>query len=76
MALQRQLDRRTRSEIASIQTRVDRDESSTSWGRVIHLGKVVHLAVVADRLDIAEHAAGEIISIGQRRLRQLGDDAA
>ena len=74
----RQLDRRSRTELRAIEGSVYRREAREAWGRVRVLGNRVHLAVVAERPDIAADAAGQIVSLAARRLRQLGDtnDAA
>lgn len=51
-------------------------ETSESWGRVLHLSRRIHLAVVADRPDVVEQSAGELVYLAGRRLRQLsGGDA-
>lgn len=60
--------------------RIDRDETVTALIDIRRQAGRVHLAVVADRPDIALHAAGRITSIAERRLRQMHeggfDDAA
>jgi hypothetical protein len=73
----RRLDRRSAGEIRSVEQQSQRHEDRESWGRVRYLGNVIHLAVTAERPDIAAHSAGELVSLATRRLRQLNDpDAA
>jgi hypothetical protein len=70
-------DVRTRSALRSIEGSATRREAREAWGRVRVLGNRVHLAVVAERPDIADGAAGELVSLADRRLRQIGgNDAA
>lgn len=57
--------------------RIDRDETVTALIDIRRAAGRVHLAVVADRPDIALNAAGQIVSLAERRLRQMtGGDAA
>lgn len=61
--------------------RIDRDETVDALLSIRRHAGRVHLAVVADRPDLALHAAGQITSIAERRLRQMHsegnfDDAA
>lgn len=72
----RQLDRRTARSLRAIEGRAHRTEELVYAGRMRVLGTRVHLAVVADRPDIADHAAGQIVSLSDRRLAQLSGDAA
>ena len=59
-----------------LEQRVRRDENIVAFRRIRAHATRVHLAVVADRPDIALDSAGQIVSITERRLRQLGGDAA
>lgn len=72
------LDRRTRTELHLIEGRVTRDETVQALRDIRRHAGHIHLAVRADRPDLALHKAGEITSLANRRLRQLGDfdDAA
>lgn len=65
-------DRRTRSELVRLESRIRRVEERDAWGRVIYLGNRIHNAVVAEADDVIEQAAGELVHIGSRRLRQMG----
>lgn len=76
MVLERKPDRRSAPALRLIEGSVHRAEDTAAWQRVHRLAGRVHLAVVADRPDIALASAGEITSIASRRLRQLGGDAA
>lgn len=61
----------------SIERQVRHHEERESWSRVKAHANRIHLAVVADRPDIADHSAGELVSLAERRLAQLGGgDAA
>lgn len=64
--------RRTDSRTREVERRVCLAEDREAWARVRLLGNVIHLAVVADRPDIADHSAGELVMLASRRLRQLG----
>ena len=76
MAL-RQLDRRTVGEIRSVEQQAQKIESLDAWREVRRSARVIHYATVAERPDIALHMAGQIVSLADRRLRQLdGPDAA
>lgn len=68
----RQLDRRTASEIGRVDSHVRLDEDTVFASRMRILGRRVHLAVVAERPDLALDSAGQIVSLSDRRLRQLG----
>ena len=70
----RQMDRRSATELHAIEGSVYRREAQEAWGRVRVLGNRVHLAVVAELPHLADVAAGEIVSIADRRLRQLGGE--
>jgi hypothetical protein len=59
-----------------MEQRIARDENVVAFRRIRAHAHRVHLATVAERPDLAMHSAGEIVSIAQRRLRQLGGDAA
>lgn len=69
----RRLDHRSAGQLRAIEGSVNRREAQEAWGRVRHLGNVIHLAVTAERPDIAAHSAGELVSLASRRLRQLND---
>ena len=58
--------------------RIERDETVVALRAIRRQAGHIHLAVRADRPDIALHGAGEITSLANRRLHQLGDfnDAA
>lgn len=65
------------AETRAIEGRARRHEDREAWGRVRTHARHIHLAVVADRPDLALHSAGAIVSLAERRLRQLdGNDAA
>ena len=51
--------------------RIDRDETTEALISIRRHASHIHLAVVADRPDLALHAAGQISSIAERRLRQM-----
>lgn len=71
------VDRRTRGDLVRIDRYVRRHEDREAWSRVRSLGYRVHLATVAERPDVAQHAAGAIVTLADRRLRQIdGGDAA
>jgi len=70
----RKLDKRSRGDLVRLEDRVQRTENVIAFARIRDRGHRVHLAVVADRPDLAAQAAGEIVSIASRRLRQLGFD--
>lgn len=77
VASRRPVGRPVGSATVSIEARARRDEAAEAWGRVIHLGHRIHTAVIAERGDVIQQAAGELVHIGQRRLRQMGpSDAA
>ena len=61
-------------EMRSVEQQARHFEEAESWGRVRYLGNVIHLAVTAERPDIAAHSAGELVLLAQRRLRQLGPE--
>lgn len=67
-----------RSNVTRLDRAIERREQQEAWGRVIHLGQRINTAVIAERDDVIQQAAGELVHIGQRRLRQMGDsnDAA
>lgn len=70
------LDRRSRGELIRLESRVSRDETVTTLTGIRSHARHIHLAVVADRPDLALHSAGQIVSLVERRLRQIGGDAA
>jgi hypothetical protein len=72
------IDRRSRGELVRLESRVRRDETVRTLTHIRTHARHIHLAVVADRPDLALHSAGAIVSMADRRLRQLGgsDDAA
>lgn len=75
--ISRALDRRTAAQLHVIEGSAVRAEAREAWGRVRVLSNRVHLAVVADRPDIALASAGAISQIADRNLRRLGgNDAA
>lgn len=78
MVAERIADRRSAVELRVIEGSAKRAEARAAWGRVRVLSNRVHLAVVAERPDIALAASGEITHIASRSLRRLGgfDDAA
>lgn len=65
----RRTDRRTRD----LEERICAMEEREAWSRVRLLGNVIHLSVVAERPDIADHSAGELMALAARRLRQLDE---
>ncbi len=57
--------------------KTDRVIERESWSRVRVLGARIHLAVVAEQPVLADQCAGEIVTLADRRLRQIGgNDAA
>lgn len=78
MVAERAIDRRSVRDVVRIESRVRRSEERHAWTTVRRHAGHIHLATVAERPDIALHAAGAIVSLADRRLRQLGgfDDAA
>jgi hypothetical protein len=59
--------------------RVHREEQINALLDIRRQAGRVRYAVVADRPDVAMHAAGNIVSLAERRLRQITgdfDDAA
>jgi hypothetical protein len=73
----RRLDRRSAAELRLIEGRIERDETVNTLLDIRRQATRVHLAVVAERPDLALHAAGTITSLVERRLRQMGgSDAA
>jgi len=56
--------------------RIERDETVEALRAIRRHAGHIHLAVRADRPDLALHKAGVIVSLADRRLRQLGGDAA
>lgn len=71
------IDRRTRGELVRLEGRVSRIEERDAWTQVRRHAGHIHLAVRAERPDLALHGAGAIAVLADRRLRQLGgDDAA
>lgn len=72
------LAERTRNNVTRLDRRVERSENVIAFGRIRALSSRGHLALVADRADIADQSFGEIHHIASRRLRQIGgsDDAA
>ncbi len=72
----RALDRRTQLDQVRAELHAERSEGLVFAGRVRYLG---HKALYANRAEmplVVEHCAGEIVSLADRRLRQLGGDAA
>lgn len=53
--------------------RIERDETARTLLDIRRQATRVHLAVVADRPDVALNAAGNIVSLAERRLRQVTD---
>lgn len=72
------MDRRSRGELIRLEGRVRRDETVIALDHIRAHARHIHLAVVADRPDLALHSAGQIVSLAERRLRQMGefDDVA
>lgn len=57
--------------------RIDRDETRSALIEIRTHARRVHLAVRAERPDLALHSAGAIVTLADRRLRQIGGgDAA
>lgn len=60
-----------------LESHVHRVEERAAWGRVRTLGHRIHYANRAEQPFLVEQAAGEIVTMADRRLRQLGGgDAA
>ena len=76
--IERKIDRRSAPALRLIEGSAVRAEAREAWGAIRVLTGRGHLAVVAERPDLALHAFGQIRSIADRKLRQLGDtdDAA
>ncbi len=55
--------------------KTDRVAERVDWGRVRILGDRVQNAVIAERPDVAHQSGAELVSLAERRLRQLGDAA-
>lgn len=73
----RRLDHRSAGELIRLEDRASRDETVNTLLDIRRAAGRVHLAVVAERPDIALNAAGTIVSLAERRLRQMGgSDAA
>lgn len=66
------------TELADLENeaRASRDETVATLIDIRRHAGRVHLAVVADRPDLALHAAGQITSLAERRLRQITGEAA
>ena len=75
MAVER-MDRRTRGELVRMDRYVRRNEERETLTRISRHANHIHLAVTAERPDLALHSAGAIVSLASRRLRQIGGDAA
>ena len=54
--------------------RIERDETARTLLSIRREAGRVRYAVVADRPDVAMHAAGNIVSLAERRLRQVTDE--
>ena len=78
MMVAERMDRRSAGQLRTIERRVKRHETVTTLHAIRRHAGHIHLAVRADRPDLALHSAGAIVSLADRRLRQLGDfdDAA
>ena len=72
----RRLDRRSAGELRTVEQQVTRLEDIEAWREARRAARVIHYATVAERPDIVIHSAGQIVSLAERRLRQLGGDAA
>lgn len=53
--------------------RMERDGERDAWRDARRAARVIHYATVAERPDIVLHSAGQIVSLADRRLRQLGE---
>lgn len=69
----RQLDRRAKGDLIRMERTVRRSETRRRWVDIRRHAGHIHLAVTAERPDIALHAAGQIISIADARLRVMGE---
>ncbi len=79
MTAERVMDRRSATQLRLLERRVQRDETVETLISIRRFAGRVHLAVVADRPDLALRSAGQITSLAERRLRQITgdfDDAA
>lgn len=72
----RRLDRRSAGELRTVERQVSHLEETEAWREARKAARVIRYAVVAERPDISLHMAGQIVGLADRRLRQLGDDAA
>lgn len=74
----RKVDRRSGPQLRAIEGSVRLSEEREGWNRAYRLGNRIHLATVAERPDVALASAGELVSLAERRLRQIGgsNDAA
>lgn len=70
----RHLDRRTAGELRLVERTARRSEDLEAWREARRAARVIHYATVAERPDIALHQAGTIVSLADRRIRQLGGD--
>lgn len=59
----------------SLERRVRQSEETEAWREARKAARVIHFATVAERPDVALHQAGQLVSLANRRLRQLGEIA-
>lgn len=65
------------ADVLRLEARIARSEERAFAGTVRLHASRIHLAVVAERPDVVEQSAGELVYLASRRLRQLGgSDAA
>jgi hypothetical protein len=71
------IDAAPRAYSTKLDRRISLAEERAAWTHARAHAARIHLAVVADRMDMADQSAGAIVVLADRRLRQLGGkDAA
>ena len=69
----RRTDTRAKGDLIRIERTVRRSETRQRWVDIRRHAGHIHLAVTAERPDIALQAAGKIVSIADARLRYMGE---
>ena len=73
VAPRRSVGRPVSAETRRIEAHTERVEQVETFRRIRFLGNVIHYATLGDRPDIADHAAGELVSLAERRLARMGE---
>jgi hypothetical protein len=73
VALRRSVGRPVGPETRRIEAHTERVEQVETFRRIRFLGNVIHYATLGERPDIADHAAGELVSLADRRLARMGE---